>query len=395
LEPTALPKWQHYAAHAAHESLERGRESGELMVTDRGFRFRGAKSEFFVPLAGAQLTLGGASDRLVFIAHTTEPGLSIYTSDHAILRDAVLVGHPELTLSLRGLRNQRKRGWSILLAACLVVVAAPIAFVMNIDYFAGIAAKQVPFMPADQVDPLLQSLTAPLITALGKSPYEFHFYIANDPTINAFALPGGYVVIHSELLLRAETADELLGVLAHEISHVTERHGTRSIIASAGAWLVFQAVIGDAGGMLTTLGSAAPFLLTQKYSRRFEFAADEQGYKLLEQAQIDAQGMVTFFKRIREEEAAMLKKAKEQLGEKSADVLTDLPEFLRTHPLTEKRIQHIEQLAAAQHGPYKNLNDTYTQLRAKVREFAARSTPKNTAETKSPAPPTPATETTP
>jgi len=370
--------------------LERGRESGELTVTDKGLRFRGTRGEFFVPLAGAQLTLGGASDRLIFIAHPTEPALSIYTADQSILHDRVLVAHPELTAALRTMRNARMRSWSSLLAACVLLVALPLAFVFNLDYFAGLAVKHVPpeweaqlgktalgqiqvqsdFMNGEQVDPLLKELTAPLLDALGQSPYRFHFYIANEKSINAFALPGGYVVIHSELLLRADSAEELLGVLAHEIAHVTERHGTRGIMAKAGAWLVFQAVIGDAGGILATMASAAPFLLTQNYSRSFEADADEQGYKLLEQARIDAQGMASFFAKIRDEEAAIRKKTKEQLGEKSADVLTDLPEFLRTHPLTEKRIAHIKRLAAEQHGPYRDLQRPFNELRAKVREFS-------------------------
>jgi predicted Zn-dependent protease len=392
--------------------LDRGRESGELTVTDRGFRFRGAKSEFFVPLAGAKLTLGGASDRIVFIAHPSEPGLSIYTSDSNILRDGVLAAHPEITGALRAMRNKRRRNWSILIAVCLLVIALPTAFLLNLEYFAGIAVKQVPysweeqlgktalaqvqvqsdFMPADQADGLLKELTNPLVQALGDSPYKFHFYIANDHSINAFALPGGYVVIHSELLLRAETADELLGVLAHEISHVTERHGTRSIISNAGAWLVFQAVIGDAGGVLGTMASAAPFLLTQKYSRDSEADADEQGFKLLDRAHINAQGMVTFFGRIKEEETAARKKAQEQLGDRSADVLTDVPEFLRTHPLTDKRIEHIKRLAANQQGPYKNLDGAFNDLKTKVREFAARQSPKNPSTDKSSTLPT---ETTP
>jgi beta-barrel assembly-enhancing protease len=227
------------------------------------------------------------------------------------------------------------------------------------------------FMPAEQADPLLKEFTAPLIEALGKTPYTFHFYITNEKSINAFAMPGGYVVIHSELLLRAKSADEVLGVLAHEIAHVTERHGTRGVIAKAGAWLVFQAAIGDTGGVLTTMASAAPFLLSQRYSRSFETDADEHGYQLLERADIDARGLVSFFATIRDEEAEMRRKVKEQLGDKSGEALSDIPEFLSTHPLTDKRIAHIEKLVARQHGPYRNLNPVFEQLQTKVREFVA------------------------
>jgi Zn-dependent protease with chaperone function len=370
--------------------LERGRTSGELTVSDQGFRFRGDRAEFFLPLNRAKLSIGGASDRLIFIAHPNEPDLSIYTSDRTILHDPVLISHPELVDSLRIMRNKRIRNWSVLTAVCLLLIATPLAFVLNIDYFAALAVRQIPysweeqlgktalgqiqvqstFMPAEQSDPLLKELTAPLIEALGESPYRFHFYVANEKSINAFALPGGYIVIHSELLLRAESAEELLGVLAHEIAHVTERHGTRGIVAKSGAWLVFQAVIGDAGGILTTLGAAAPFLLSQNYSRGFETDADEQGYVLLDRAHVDAAGMAAFFGKIRDEEAAVRKKTAEQLGEKSADVLSDVPEFLRTHPLTEKRIAHIKKLAAEQQGPYRNLERPFAQLKDRVRAFA-------------------------
>jgi len=401
---TAVPaSWRNYAAHAAHESLQRGRESGQVTVSDRGFRFRGEQSEFFVPFVGAQLTLGGASDRLIFIAHKNEPGLSVYTSDLSLLRDPVLQAHPELTAAVRGMKRKRARNWSILIAVCVLVIGTPLAFALNLDFFAGIAVKHVPysweeqlgktalgqlqvqgkFMPADQVDPLLEELTAPLLTALGKTPYTFHFYIADEKSINAFAMPGGYVVIHSELLLRAKSADELLGVLAHEIAHVTERHGTRGVLAKAGAWLVFQTAIGDAGGIVTTLASAAPFLLSQQYSRGFENDADEIGFRLLERADIDARGMVRFFETIRDEEAAIRRKAEEQLGEKPADVLTDVPEFLRTHPLTDKRIRHIEKLASRQQGPYRNFDSIFEQLQTKVRKFVAHTAPETAPQTES------------
>jgi len=403
LEPTAPASWRNYAAHAADESLQRGRESGQVTVTDRGFRFRGEQGEFFVPLAGAQLTLGGASDRLIFIAHRNEPGLSIYTSDLSLLRDPVLQAHPELTAAVRDMQRKRARNWSVLIAVCVLLFGAPLAFIFNLDFFAGLAVKHVPysweeqlgktalaqlqvqgkFMPAAQVDPLLKELTTPLLAALGETPYTFHFYVADEKSINAFAMPGGYVVIHSELLLRAKSADELLGVLAHEIAHVTERHGTRGVIAKAGAWLVFQAVIGDAGGIVTTMASAAPFLLSQQYSRGFENDADEIGYQLLERADIDARGMVKFFETIRDEEAAIRRKAEEQLGEQSADVLTDVPEFLRTHPLTDKRIRHIEKLASRQHGPYRNFDSIFERLQAKVREFVAHTDRETAPQTES------------
>ena len=90
---------------------------------------------------------------------------------------------------------------------------------------------------------LLREVVAPLTGALSGAPYAFHFHIARDARINAFALPGGQIVLHDALVLRADSAEELLGVLAHEIAHVTEQHGTRNLIASAGIALTVQALL--------------------------------------------------------------------------------------------------------------------------------------------------------
>src|SRR5688500_17002915 len=203
---------------------------------------------------------------------------------------------------------------------------------------------------------LLADLTDVLTQALPDSRYQFHFYVVRNPALNAFALPGGYVVLNSELVLRAESAEEVLGVLAHEISHVTAQHGTRNLIASAGLYLTVQAALGDASGLLATLAGAAPFLLSQKYSRGFENEADSQGFDLLQRAQIDGRGMVSFFEKVKAEEEKMRAKAREQVGEGAGAVLTEIPEFLATHPATDSRIERMREKVAQQHGSYRDLN---------------------------------------
>ena len=84
----------------------------------------------------------------------------------------------------------------------------------------------------------------PPTAALRDTPHGFDFHIARDPRIKPFALPGGQIVLHTELVLRAESAAELLGVLAHEMAHVTGPHGTQNLIASAGMVLAVQALLG-------------------------------------------------------------------------------------------------------------------------------------------------------
>lgn len=344
-----------------------------------------------MPLAGARLTLGGASDRIVFIAHPDFPDWSLYTSDRAILRDPVLAAHPELTAALGAMRRKRVHNWAVIVAVFAVLIAIPVALLLNMGWLTGIAARQVPASWEEQLgktafgqyqvqadiiqDPqtarLLTELTDVLTQSLPDSRYKFHFYVARDSSLNAFALPGGYVVVNSELLLRADSAEEVLGVLAHEISHVSSQHGTRNLIASTGLFLTVQAALGDASGLLATLASAAPFLLSQKYSRGFENEADEQGFELLQRARIDGRGMVTFFEKVQAEEEKMRAKVREQVGDGAGAVLTEMPEFLATHPTTDSRIDRMREKAARQQGPYRDMSATFNALKSRVRESQA------------------------
>jgi predicted Zn-dependent protease len=389
-----------YSGHAFHQGFARGRASGDLSVSAAGFCFRNDTQSVTLPLAGARLTLGGASDRIIFIAHPDFPDWSIYTSDHAILRDPVLVAHPELTAALGAMRRKRMHNWAVFAAIVAVLIAIPVVLLLNMGWLTSIAARQVPAsweeklgkaafgqyqVQADVIqDPrttkLLADLTGVLTQALPESRYQFHFYVVRDPALNAFALPGGYVVLNSELLLRAESAEEVLGVLAHEISHVTSQHGTRNLIASAGLYLTVQAALGDASGLLATLAGAAPFLLSQKYSRGFENEADSQGFDLLQHAQIDGRGMVSFFEKVKAEEEKMRAKAREQVGEGAGAVLTEIPEFLATHPATDSRIERMRDKVAHQHGPFRDLNATFKALKTRIREFETEHPSQETAK---------------
>jgi predicted Zn-dependent protease len=379
-----------YSAHAFHDSFESGRATGELNLTPAGFRFRSGERSVTIPYQGVQLTLGGASDRLMFIAHSCHPGWSIYTAELAVLRDPQLLERPEIAALLTSMRRRRARNWAVLAVIVVLVLTAPVALLSNMDWLTRAAARQVPasweekigttafgqyqiqaqMVRDEQAAGLLSEIVAPLVGGLSGLPYAFKFHIARDARINAFALPGGQIVLHDTLVLRADSAEELLGVLAHEIAHVTEQHGTRNLIASAGIALTVQALIGDAGGLLSTIATAAPLLLTQKYSRQFEAEADEHGYLLLGRASIDPRGMVRFFERMKQEEEKVRQKVREQAGDSAADALTKLPEFLSTHPATDSRIARMQSLAAGSSGPYRDLNRVFRELKERVAALA-------------------------
>jgi len=380
-----------YSARAFHDSLDNGRASGELLITALGFQFRSGAHAVDLPFRGVSLRIGGAGDRLVFITHAARPGWSVYTDDRSIISNPLLTAQPDLMPALSAIRRQRTRHWMVAALVCLLLLALPVALILNVDWFAGLAARRVPaaweerlgrtaFAQYQVQNTLLEDkpalarldgLTAPLAKAVEQPRYPFRFHIAKSSALNAFALPGGYIVINTELILRARSAAELQGVLAHEMSHVTEQHGLRMIITSAGVLVIAQAVLGDVSGLLATLASAAPLLLNQSYSRGFETQADDRGLELLQRARIDPRGMASFFEQVREEERKMREKLRKTTGERTADVLEGVSGFLSTHPATEQRIARIRAQAEKQQGPFIDQDAEFLALQAQVRDFVA------------------------
>ncbi|MFM9969657.1 MAG: M48 family metallopeptidase [Burkholderiales bacterium] len=156
------------------------------------------------------------------------------------------------------------------------------------------------------------------------SRYKFQFFVTDDKSVNAFAMPGGYVVVHTGLMLLAGTPEEVAGVLAHEVQHVEERHILRGIAQSLGLYAALSLLIGDMSGLASLGGD----LLKLKFSRDHETEADREGLKALVAAKIDPTGMRDFF-------AKMAAQSKLDLG------------FLSTHPASDERIADIDRLIKA------------------------------------------------
>jgi predicted Zn-dependent protease len=166
--------------------------------------------------------------------------------------------------------------------------------------------------------------------------HSFEFFVVEDERINAFALPGGYIGVHSGLLEATRNEDELAGVLAHEVAHVTQRHIARAIHASqrqsllTTAMLLGAIILGAAGGGADAMGAGVAIsqgTAAQQqinFTRSNEHEADRIGITSLADAGYDPHGMASFF-----EVMARLQPA-------SMDMRA--PEFLRTHPVTTDRI---------------------------------------------------------
>ncbi len=170
---------------------------------------------------------------------------------------------------------------------------------------------------------------------------DFTFFVVESPVINAFAVPGGYVGVHSGLILNSRNESELASVLAHEVSHITQRHGARMIeaagrmsIPSMAAFLgaiALSAIDPQAGmGALAAIG-AAQQQYQINFTRANEKEADRIGIELLNTAGFNTEGMANFFERL-------------QAANRYSDPAF-IPEYLRTHPVTVNRIAEARERA--------------------------------------------------
>jgi Zn-dependent protease with chaperone function len=129
-------------------------------------------------------------------------------------------------------------------------------------------------------------------------PFPIKVIPVHAPMVNAFALPGGTILVTGELIAEAKTSDELAGVIAHEIAHVEKRHVMEAVWRSLGLGLVLDAVVGGGSGAGQQAVLLASSFTEQRFSREKEAEADARAYELLAADNISTAGMAAFFERM-------------------------------------------------------------------------------------------------
>jgi predicted Zn-dependent protease len=228
------------------------------------------------------------------------------------------------------------------------------------------ARNSLAFVDDPEISEYLQTLGQRLVSYSDTPGRDFRFFAIDDPSINAFAVPGGFIGVHTGLILAAQNEAELASVLAHETAHITQRHIPRLIAESERVSLPAMAAIlasillassghgGAEAGLAATSAAMAQHGIN--FTRSFEEEADRVGMGLLAKSQFDPHGMPAFFERM-------------QNLNRHND--TNLPEFLRTHPVTTNRIADARNRAAQMAvRPRPDSSDFY-HVRAKLRALAA------------------------
>lgn len=214
-----------------------------------------------------------------------------------------------------------------------------------------------------EVRDYIQSLGNKLTINSDNPSQPFTFFVLEDPVINAFAGPGGYIGVNSGLILLTEQESELASVMAHEISHVTQRHlfqtfqaASRMAIPTALGMLAAALLGAKAGGNGAMAGiMAAQGMNTQyqiNFTRENEEEADRVGMQVLSRSDYDPRAMPEFFERMQQSTRFMTGK---------------VPEFLLTHPVTTARIADTRD--RSEHYPYRQYPDSmsYQLVRARLR----------------------------
>ena len=189
----------------------------------------------------------------------------------------------------------------------------------------------------------MEEMVATLTAPLPVNPYTFRVIVVDNPRVNAFAAPGGYIIVFRGLLERTQSPEELAGVLGHELQHILHRHPTRALLQQASIGILLVALTGDVKGAMSFGLEGARILGALRYSRELEEMADREGMNMLLASGVDPRGMITFFEKMSQD------------GEKSGEVLT----YLSSHPNPESRIARLKSMAGESPRPSIQLLQGY------------------------------------
>lgn len=230
------------------------------------------------------------------------------------------------------------------------------------EYYREIRLRDPKYLDDPEIANYVSELGARLAAATEDARSGLEFFVMKDPTLNAFAMPGGFIGINTGTILAAQSESELAAVMSHEIAHVTQRHiarmvGRQSQMSMPMLAAMLLAIIASRSSpeaaSAAMIGANATAVQAQiDFTREYEREADRVGFQILERAGFDVNGMASFFER-------MLKAGRSYEN--------NAPSYLRTHPLSTERMADMQN--RAQNLPYRQVPDSmeFQLARGKLR----------------------------
>ena len=309
------------------------------------------------PIRWAYPQLRWAADTSPFhIEHCAEgdEGLETLVVDDPDFYRSVLEIAPK---SFSSRENESKFNWKLYSVGILVLIFSAYVFIKTVPSFlADQMVEKIPIewevtvgqsilkmlpvaqKPDPEVLKVLQDTVDFLKQSLPGNPYDLNVYILPVEQVNALALPGGPIVIFEGLIDKAESPEELAGVLAHEIQHILLRHSTRGILRNLAKSMLVTLFLGDVNSVMEGIVQLAGQLETLGLSREMEAEADQKGMELILAANIDPHGMIRIFKKLMQEDFSQKKLPKG----KPVSEENDLSSYFSTHPSSQNRLARLE-----------------------------------------------------
>lgn len=328
-----------------------GRQSGAATIsrTQVDFVSDDLQQRFSIPLGSLQLQVQGLNSVHFYLSHKAYPGKEICLQDFAAIELLASYGFEPAMTNLKKVKKTaliKTATWTspiVIGLVSLFLIPLLMSFVPLgwVNKFVSIEQEKAlgnlvwpKFLAKEEVlestkeKIALQKILDALVAANPElKPFKVQIHISNDQEVNAFALPGGRIVINKGLIQKANP-EEILGVMAHELAHVERRHILKSASSSLGSlvgYIIIATVAGaDAAGVLISVTN----FTSLTFSRADEAEADRRGLEFIQNAGFSADGMVSFFEKLAAE----------------SNILEKSLTFLSTHPASDDRAATLKEL---------------------------------------------------
>lgn len=242
-------------------------------------------------------------------------------------------------------RSERfmKRGLApLILVGCFLLASILLFYFLVLPWLAERAAMNFPkeqeialgaelkkqYLLSERIDTQKTRLLNEFASKLDLgNDYPADYTVVDADIVNAYALPGGPIVVYAGIIRKMQSPEELAGILAHERSHVLRHHSTRSIFQNVSGVLLLNLVLGDASSFINLIAQQGQQIQQLSYSRELELEADREGLQLLLNNEINPKGMLSLLEKLKHENTG-----------------SKVPEFLSTHPLPDSRIEALKKL---------------------------------------------------
>jgi beta-barrel assembly-enhancing protease len=352
-----------YKAIAYSDDFDDGRISGTLTVEGNHLVFNSGDTSWKIHRDDIVLETGGTAGRQIFLKSKNNL-YRLSTAELDLLKQPFFLQHRDNYTKTASIIKQRNTAQLVVIGAVVLIIlglGSLIYFRSNISHsiaekipytfeqslgekYIGQIASQDGLDSTSAVALALRDKMKILTKRIDPS-FAFKFYVSPSEDVNAFALPGGYVVFNKGLLKEADTWEEVLGVGGHELAHVTQKHHTRGIISKVGVFTLLSLLVGDGSALTDIIFGAGAKLEGLSYSRDFETESDVKGFEYLISSSVNPSGLRTFFDKLN------------HIHDEGEKIMKNL-EFLSTHPSPDNRMENLSILEkSAPKSTYLDLGD--------------------------------------